>query len=49
MIERVKDTDIVDVKQFNALVAKLGTKKPVPLLVLRGESSQFVLVKPNAQ
>ena len=49
VIERVKDTDIVDVKQFNALVAKLGTKKPVPLLVLRGESSQFVLVKPNAQ
>jgi len=47
VILRVKDTDINDVKQFNALVAKLDTKKPIPLLVQRGDSSQFVLVKPS--
>ncbi len=49
VILRVKDTDIIDAKQFNALVAKLDTKKPIPLLVQRGESSQFLLVKPSAQ
>jgi serine protease Do len=48
VIERLRDTDITDVKQFNALVAKLDTKKAVALLVLRGEASQFVLVKPSA-
>lgn len=48
VIERLKDADITDVKQFNALVAKLDPKKTVPLLVLRGEASQFVLVKPSA-
>jgi serine protease Do len=48
VVERLKDTDITDVKQFNALVAKLDTKKAVALLILRGDSSQFVLVKPSA-
>ena len=33
VILRVKDTDINGAKQFNALVAKLDTKKPIPLLV----------------
>jgi len=47
VILRVKDTDINSAKQLNALVAKLDTKKPIPLLVQRGESSQFVLVKPS--
>jgi serine protease Do len=49
VIERLKDTDINTVKQFNALVAKLDPKKVAALLVLRGESSQFVLIKPSAQ
>jgi serine protease Do len=49
VILRLKDTDITDVKQFNALVSKLEPKKAAPLLVQRGESSQFVLVKPGAQ
>jgi serine protease Do len=49
VIERVKDTDVNDSKQFNTLVAKLDPKKAVPLLVRRGEASQFVLVKPSAQ
>jgi serine protease Do len=49
VIERFKDTDITDVKQFNALVAKADPKKAVAVLVLRGGASQFVLVKPSAQ
>lgn len=49
VVERVKDTDVNDSKQFNALVAKLDPKKTVPLLVRRGDASQFVLVKPSAQ
>lgn len=48
VIERLKDIDITDVKQFNALVAKLDPKKAAALLVRRGDSSQFVLVKPGA-
>jgi len=49
VILRLKDTDINDSKQFNALVAKLEAKKAVPLLVRRNETSQFVLIKPNGQ
>lgn len=43
---RLNNTDIKDVRQFNALVAKLEPKKTVLLLVRRGDSSQFVTVKP---
>ncbi len=46
---RVNNTDIKDVRQFNALVAKLDVKKTTLLLVRRGDSSQFVTVKPHAQ
>ncbi len=49
VVQRLKDTDITDSKQFNALVAKLEPKKAVPLLVTRGGASQFILLKPNAQ
>jgi serine protease Do len=48
VILRLHDTDITDAKQFNSLVAKQDAKKSVALLVLRGEASQFVLVKPSA-
>ena len=49
VILRLNNTDIKDVKQFNALVAKLEPKKAAVLLVRRGESSQFVPVRPNGQ
>ncbi len=48
LIVRLNNTDIKDAKQFNALVAKLDTKKNALLLVRRGESSQFVPVRPSA-
>lgn len=46
---RLNNTDIKDARQFAALVAKLEPKKTALLLVRRGDSSQFVTVKPIAQ
>jgi len=46
VILRVNNTDVRDVKQFNVAVSKLDQKKTSVLLVRRGESSQFVPVKP---
>ncbi len=46
VIVRLNNTDIKDAKQFNALVAKLDPKKNALLLVRRGESSQFVPLRP---
>ncbi len=49
VIVRLNNTDIRDAKQFNALVAKLDTKRNALLLVRRGDSSQFVPVRPAQQ
>ncbi len=46
VIVRLNNTDIRDAKQFNALVAKLDPKRNALLLVRRGDSSQFVPVRP---
>jgi len=47
VILRLNNTDIKDAKQFNALVAKLEAKKIAVILVRRGDSSQFVPVRPG--
>ncbi len=47
VIVRLNNTDIRDAKQFNALVVKLDTKRNALLLVRRGDSSQFVPVRPT--
>jgi serine protease Do len=47
LILRINNTDVTDSKQFNTLVGKLEPKRSVGLLVRRGESSQFVPVKPG--
>jgi len=49
IVLRVNNTDVKDAKQFNELVAKLDAKKTTLLLVRRGDSSQFVTVKPLSQ
>jgi serine protease Do len=46
VILRLNNTDVKDVKQFNAMVAKLEPKKLAVVLVRRGDSSQFVPVRP---
>lgn len=49
VILRLNNTDVKDAKQFNALVAKLEAKKLAVVLVRRGDSSQFVPIRPNGQ
>ena len=49
VILRLNNTDVKDVKQFNALVTKLDPKKMAVLLVRRGDSSQFVPIRPNSR
>jgi serine protease Do len=46
-IQRLNNTDIRDAKQFNGLVAKLDQKKMAVVLVRRGDSSQFVPLRPT--
>lgn len=49
VILRLNNTDVKDVKQFNALVTKLDPKKMAVILVRRGDSSQFVPIRPNSR
>ena len=49
VILTLNNVDVKDVKQFTAMVAKVDGKKSVALLVRRGDISQFILVKPQAQ
>ncbi|MBC7413748.1 MAG: DegQ family serine endoprotease [Herminiimonas sp.] len=48
VILRLNNIDIKDAKQFNALVAKLESKKLAVLLVRRGDSTQFVPLRPGS-
>jgi serine protease Do len=43
----IDNAEVVDVKQFAALVGKLEKAKPVTLLVRRGEWVNYVVVKPT--
>lgn len=47
VILRLNNIDIKDAKQFNALVGKLEPKKLAVLLVRRGDSTQFVPLRPG--
>lgn len=49
IILRLNNIDIKDGRQFNTLVAKLEAKKLAVLLVRRGDSTQFVPVRPGMQ
>jgi len=49
IILTMNNIDVKDAKQFSAMLAKLDGKRPVALLVRRGDLSQFILVKPQAQ
>ncbi|MGE3925240.1 MAG: DegQ family serine endoprotease [Lautropia sp.] len=43
---QVNNQDIQSVEQFNAVVAKLDRQKPLVVLVRRGETAQYVPIKP---
>ncbi|MFS2112909.1 DegQ family serine endoprotease [Herbaspirillum frisingense] len=47
VIQRLNEVDVKDAKQFGQLVAKLDAKKRAAVLVRRGDSSQFVPLRPN--
>lgn len=47
VIQRLNEVDVNDSKQFAQLVAKLDAKKRAAVLVRRGDSSQFVPLRPN--
>ncbi|MEB0138579.1 MULTISPECIES: DegQ family serine endoprotease [unclassified Undibacterium] len=49
VILMLNNVSIKDAKQFNAMLAKLDAKKAAALLVKRGDISQFILLKPQAQ
>lgn len=49
VILRLNNTDVKDARQFNALVAKLDSKKMAVALVRRGDASQFVPIRPSGQ
>ena len=48
VVLRVGDTDVVNVKQFDALVRALDPSKLVAVLVRRGDATQFVTMRPQA-
>ena len=46
IILSMNNVDVKDAKQFIATLSKIDTKKPVVVLVRRGDASQFVLIRP---
>ncbi|WP_278652928.1 DegQ family serine endoprotease [Pandoraea pnomenusa] len=49
IILRVGDADITSAKQFEEVVKALDPKRLVPILVRRGDATQFVPLRPRAQ
>ena len=47
IILKLQSTDITGARQFNELVAKLDAKRVVAVLVKRGETSQYVTIRPD--
>ena len=47
VIVKLQNSDISSVRQFNDLVSKLDLKKVVAVLVRRGESSQYIPIRPT--
>ena len=47
VIVSVANTEITDVKQFEALLAKLDKSKPVNVLFRRGEWAQYAIIRPG--
>jgi serine protease Do len=49
IILTMNNVDVKDAKQFSAMLAKVDPKKAVVLLVRRGDTSQFVPIRPLTQ
>ena len=46
VIVAVANTNVADVKEFDAAVAKLDKAKPVSILFRRGDWAQYALIRP---
>ena len=46
IVMAIDNTEVSNAKQFEQLVAKVDRTKPVTLLVRRGESANFIIVRP---
>lgn len=47
IILKLQSTDIASARQFNDLVTKLDPKRVVAVLVKRGETSQYITIRPD--
>ena len=47
VIKSLQNTDVTSAKQFNEMVAKLDKSKVAAMLVRRGESSQYITIRPD--
>ena len=47
LLLQLNNAEVRDAKTFNALVARLDPKKPAALLVMREETTQYVVIKPR--
>jgi serine protease Do len=47
VVLKLGTSDVTSARQFNELVAKLEAGKPVALLVRRGETSQYLTIRPD--
>jgi serine protease Do len=46
IIMAIGNTEIASVKEFDAVVAKVDRKKPIPVLLRRGELATYLLIRP---
>ena len=47
VILKMQNTDVTSARQFNDLVTKLDLKRVIAVLVKRGETSQYVTIRPD--
>jgi serine protease Do len=47
LILKLQNTDVTSARQFNDLVSRLDPKKIVAVLVRRGETAQYVTIRPD--
>ncbi len=49
LVLKLQNADVTSPKQFNDLVAKLDPRKVAVILVRRGDTTQYVPIRPDRQ
>ncbi len=47
VIVSVGNTEVANVREFDAAISKIDRTKPVPLLLRRGELATYLLIRPQ--